>query len=136
MARRRDITEDLPKAKFTRQSIQEALSVFRYLRPYRGLFSMGLVFIALSSLTTLAFPYMLKAIVDSAGPGATIPYTPGEIALAMIGVLVLQMLFSFMRIYLFTRVGENAVADMRKDIYRRLVAMPMAFFAQQRSGEL
>lgn len=136
MARRSDITADLPKAKFTRQSIREALAIFRYLRPYRGLFATGLLFIGLSSLTTLAFPYMLKAIVDSAQPGAKIPYTPGEIALAMIGVLVLQMLFSFMRIYLFTRVGENAVADMRKDIYRRLIAMPMPFFAQQRTGEL
>ncbi len=136
MARRKAITEDLPKAKFTRQSLGEALSIFRYLRPYRGLFALGLLFIALSAMTTLAFPYMLKAIVDSAQPGATIPYTPGQIALAMIGILVLQMVFSFMRIYLFTRVGEHAVADMRKDIYGRLIAMPMHFFAQQRSGEL
>jgi ABC transporter fused permease/ATP-binding protein len=136
MARRSEITADLPKAKFTRQSIREGLSIFRYLRPYRGLFAAGLLFIALGSLTTLAFPYMLKAIVDSAQPGATIPFTPGQIALAMMGILALQMLFSFMRIYLFTRVGENAVADMRRDIYSRLIAMPMAFFAQQRSGEL
>jgi ABC-type multidrug transport system fused ATPase/permease subunit len=136
MARNRDITADLPKAKFTRQSIREALSIFRYLRPYRGLFALGLMFIALGSLTTLAFPYMLKAIVDSAQHTASIPYTPGQIALGMMGILSLQMVFSFMRIYLFTRVGENAVADMRKDIYSRLIAMPMPFFAQQRTGEL
>ncbi len=136
MARRNDLTADLPKVKFTKQSLREGLSIFRYLRPYRGLFAAGLLFIALGSLTTLAFPYLLKAIVDSAQPGYTRNYTPGQIALTMIGVLVLQMLFSFMRIYLFTRVGENAVADMRKDIYTRLIAMPMPFYAQQRTGEL
>lgn len=127
---------DLPKAKINKENLREALSIFRYLKPYRGLFVAGLFFIGLSSLTTLAFPYLLKAIVDSAQPGSTFGYTPGQIALAMIGILCLQMLFSFMRIYLFTKVGEQSVADMRQDIYRRLIAMPMAFFSQRRSGEL
>ncbi len=136
MSRSRGPKADLPKAPFTKANIREALSIFRYLRPYRAPFISGLLFIALGSLTTLSFPYLLKAIVDSSVPGAKAAYTPGQIALAMVGILVLQMLFSFMRIYLFTRVGEHAVADMRKDIYRRLIAMPMAFFAQRRTGEL
>src|SRR5690606_16858075 len=67
----------------------------------------------------------------------TVPdLTPGNIALLMIGILTLQMVFSFMRIYLFTSVGENAVADMRKDIYKRMIMMPMDFFTQRRVGEL
>jgi len=41
-----------------------------------------------------------------------------------------------MRIYVFTDVGENALADMRKDIYQRMITMPMEFFAQRRVGEL
>ena len=81
MARHRDITEDLPKSKFTRQNIREGLSIFRYLKPYRGMFAAGLLFIALGSLTTLAFPYLLKAIVDSSHSGAGFSYTPGQIAL-------------------------------------------------------
>lgn len=136
MARHNEVTADLPKAKFTRQSLREGLAIFRYLKPYRGLFSAGLLFIVLGSLTTLSFPPLLKKIVDSSLPGAKMPYTAGQVALTMIGVLALQMVFSFMRIYLFTRVGEGAVADMRKDIYTRLIAMPMPFYAQQRTGEL
>lgn len=136
MPRPRDSSADLPKAPFTKANIREAISILRYLRPYRGPFIFGLLFIALSSLTTLSFPFLLKQIVDSSIPANAHPYSPGQIALVMIGVLVLQMLFSFMRIYLFTRVGENAVADVRKDIYRRLIAMPMAFFAERRTGEL
>jgi ABC-type multidrug transport system fused ATPase/permease subunit len=54
----------------------------------------------------------------------------------MIGVLSIQMIFSFMRVYIFTFVGEHAVADMRKEIYRRMILMPMDFFAQRRVGEL
>src|SRR6185312_16301517 len=62
--------------------------------------------------------------------------SPSGIALTMIGVLFLQMIISFMRVYLFTTVGENAVADMRKDIYKHIIMMPMDFFAQRRVGEL
>ena len=139
MARPRDTNkEESPKVKISKESVKEAMVIFKYLRPYRGVFITGLVFIALSSGTTMAFPYFLKKLIDSAkgiadGPFA---YTPGIIALIMIGVLSLQMVFSFLRIYLFTYVGEHAVADMRKDIYRHMIMMPMDFFAQRRVGEL
>lgn len=140
MARRKmQLGEESPKASINKENIKEALVIFRYLKPYKGIFITGLVFIALSSGTTMAFPYLLKKLIDSAHTvnqmyGFTI--TPGKIALTMICVLSLQMIFSFLRIYLFTTVGENAVADLRKDIYARLIKMPIDFFAQHRVGEL
>jgi ABC-type multidrug transport system fused ATPase/permease subunit len=81
---------------------------------------------------------LLKRIIDSAYGTSTGPfsYGPGTIALIMIGLQALQMLITYFRIYLFTTVGENAVADMRKDIYQRVLMMPMDFFAQRRVGEL
>lgn len=113
--------------------------IFSYLRVYRGKFITGLVVISLSAGTTMAFPYLLKELVDSAhgtGKGFFAQYTPNTIALMAIGLLAVQMLISFFRIYLFSYVGEQAVADLRKDIYCRLMMMPMHFFAQNRVGEL
>lgn len=139
MARRRDTKgEESPKVKISRESVKEAMVIFRYVKPYQRVFISGLVFIALSSGTTMAFPYLLKQLIDSAHGDVTrhLQFSPGTIALIMIGVLSIQMVFSFLRIYLFTYVGENAVADMRKDIYSRLITMPMDFFAQRRVGEL
>ncbi len=139
MARRNSITEEMPKAKVSKDSLREGLMIFRYVKPYKYQFIAGLIFIALSAGTTMAFPYLLKQLIDSAHAislGSAPQFTPGNIALLMIGVLSLQMVFSFMRIYLFTSVGENAVADMRKDIYKRMIMMPMDFFTQRRVGEL
>lgn len=137
---RRPLEADLPKAAISFQSLKEARAIFKYVKPYRAKFIIGLVFIALSSGTTMAFPYLLKQLVDSAshvikGPSGLV-FSPGNIALVMIGVLGFQMVFSFLRIYLFTFVSENAMADMRKDIYKRMITMPMEFFAQRRVGEL
>jgi ABC-type multidrug transport system fused ATPase/permease subunit len=129
---------DMPKAKLSKENFKEALLIFSYLKPYRWTFVTGLLFIALSSGTTMAFPYFLKKLIDSAqslaqGKDAV---APGTIALWMLGILTLQMIFSFMRVYLFTYVGEYALADMRKEVYRKMIMMPMNFFAQRRVGEL
>ncbi len=141
MARGRGFTDhkdEPPKVKISKDSIKESLAVFKYLRPYRGQFIGALCFIALSSGTTMAFPYLLKSLIDSAHGTLDLPIklSTGAIALLMILLLVAQMIISFLRIYLFTNVGENAVADMRKDIYQKMVMMPMDFFAQRRVGEL
>lgn len=112
--------------------------IFKYLRPYRAQFIGGMIFIALSAANTMTFPFMLKKLIDSAHgnlKGALV-FTPGTIAVVMICLLCIQMLFSYMRIYLFTSVGERTVADMRKEIYRHMITMPMDFFAQRRVGEL
>lgn len=128
-----------PKVKLSKESLKEGMLIFRYVKPYKAKFIGGLIFIALSSATTMTFPYLLKKLIDSAhGISFTknLSFGPGTIALIMIGLLALQMIVSFMRVYLFTAVGENAVADMRKEIYKRMITMPMDFFAQRRVGEL
>lgn len=130
--------EEPPKVKISKESVKEALVIFRYVRPYRGHFIAGLLFIALSAGTTMSFPYMLQKLIDSSDGKVkgVFAYATGTIALMMIGLLTVQMIISFFRVYLFTYVGENAVADMRKDIYHRMIMMPMDFFAQRRVGEL
>ncbi len=139
MARPRSTNkEESPKVKITKESLRETLLIFRYLKPYKTTFITGLIFIGLSSGTMMAFPYLLKRLIDSAHGDLTdkFAYSPGTTALLMIVVLAVQMLFSFMRIYLFTYVGENTVSDMRQDIYKRLIMMPMNFYGQHRVGEL
>jgi ABC-type multidrug transport system fused ATPase/permease subunit len=132
------IEEDVPKVKISKESLKEGLWIFKYIKPYKVKFFAGLFFIAFSGGTTMAFPYLLKELIDNADKIAhgQSAISPDTIALAMIGVLAVQMVFSFLRVYLFSYVGENAVADMRKDIYGKMLLMPMEFFAQRRVGEL
>lgn len=138
MARRTDETEDLPKVKITKESFREGLMIFKYIKPYRWKFVAGLLFITLSSLTTMSFPYLLGKLLKNAQDIAAgkSALEPGTIAIWMMVLLTLQMGISFMRVYLFTYVGENAVGDLRKDIYERLIRMPMSFFSNRRVGEL
>jgi ABC-type multidrug transport system fused ATPase/permease subunit len=126
------------KAQVNKESLKEALEIFSYLIPYKNKFIAGLFFLFLSGLTTMAFPYFLKLLIDSAEKirNGLDTVSPAIIALSIGGILLLQITFSYLRIYLFTAVGENAVADIRKEVYRKMISMPMDFFARRRVGEL
>ncbi len=113
---------------------------------------MGLLFIALSAFTTSLFPFFLGKMIDAASPGAGIPgmntvsqfgigfknihWTINTSLLLIFLQLTVQTIFSFMRVYLLTAAGEKSLADMRKDVYSKLLTMPMSYFTEKRVGEL
>lgn len=138
MARKnRDIDDVDKKVRITKENWKDTLSMLRFMRPYRWHFIAGLIFIALSSITTLSFPYFLKKLIDTAASKEQLTsFSPNQIALFMLGILILQMCFSFGRVYFFTYSGENALADLRKAVYTRMIQLPMEFFAKRRVGEL
>ena len=61
------------KAKINKENLRQALVLFKYLKPHRGKFILGLVFIALSAFTTSLFPLFLGKMIDAASPGASLP---------------------------------------------------------------
>jgi ABC-type multidrug transport system fused ATPase/permease subunit len=66
----------------------------------------------------------------------TVKWSLNTILLLLFLQLSVQTIFSFMRIYLLTEVGEKSLANMRTDLYGRLLSMPMSFYSEQRVGEL
>lgn len=51
-------------------------------------------------------------------------------------LLVVQGIFSYIRTILFTIVSERSMAQLRKDLYQKIMAQPIAFFEERRVGEL
>jgi ABC-type multidrug transport system fused ATPase/permease subunit len=138
MARKNRELDDVDKkVRITKENWRDTISMFRFMQPYRWHFIAGLIFITLSSITTLSFPYFLKKLIDTAvSTEKEWNFSPNQIALLMICILILQMCFSFGRVYFFTYSGENALADLRKEVYNRMIQLPMEFFAKRRVGEL
>ncbi len=143
------------KAKINKENLREALVLFSYLKPHKSKFILSLVFIALSAFTTSLFPLFLGKMIDAASPGASsqlignggsnpfsgfnvksIHWSLNTTLLLIFLQLTIQTIFSYMRVYLLTEVGEKSLADMRKDVYSKLLSMPMSFFSEKRVGEL
>ncbi|MFZ4862452.1 ABC transporter ATP-binding protein [Sphingobacterium sp. Mn56C] len=132
-------TDDLPKPKLNKELLKKALQIFSYLKPYRGKFIIGMVFLVLSSLTMLTFPALLGAMIDAAQDKQTYPWLPASVLyIGGISLLILfsQSVMSFFRIRLFVEIAEKAVANVRRDSYLKLITLPIDFFANRRVGEL
>jgi len=129
------------KKKLTKEDIRRGLKIFRYVLPYRVKFAVGLILLALSSATFMAFPWIAGKLVDVANgtavslPGSA-PLGINQIALALFVVIVMQGFFSFGRIWFFTQVSEFTVRDIRRDLYRQFVQLPIPFFEKNRVGEI
>lgn len=130
---------ELSKSKINKESLNKISGLLKYLKPYRGKFFIGMIFLLLSSITGLAFPALIKVMVDVAQgnePGYGLPGTVNQIGYVAFAILFLQSFVSFFRIRLFVEVAEKSLADIRRDTYFRMITLPMNFFANRRVGEL
>lgn len=131
--------EELQKVKINAKSLKNVRKLLKYLRPYRSKFIIGMIFLFFSSVTLLAFPALLGAMIDAAQGKQSYPWLPvsiGIIGLICFAVLFFQSISSFFRIRLFVEVAEKSITDIRKDTYFNLITLPMDFFANRRVGEL
>jgi ABC-type multidrug transport system fused ATPase/permease subunit len=141
--------EKKERVKLSKDSVQKAKRIFKYLKPYKGVFIIGWIFLVLSSSAGLLFPYLLGQLLGgedttSAPIGGTDTSMLENInfenintlALLLLILFILQSVFSFFRIVLFTKVTENTMRDIRKDAFSKLIYMPMNFFNKNKVGEL
>jgi len=123
-----------------------------FLRPYRGRIAAAVVFLMAAAITTLAFPVALRSLIDgglglsgspsvaagvnsSAANGARVMALRSHF-LALFGVGVALGLFSALRFYSVTWLGERVTADLRNAVYRHVVRQSPAFFETNATGEV
>ncbi len=134
MARKNKSNEDLPKAKINAQNFKQTIQIFSFAENHIWKFYVGLGFLLLTGGTALVFPKLLGDLVDCAKQGDL--SKTNNITLILCAILVLQALFSFMRIFLFVNYTEHTLANMRVKLYSHLIKLPIHFFAQNRVGDL
>jgi ABC-type multidrug transport system fused ATPase/permease subunit len=115
-----------------------------YLKPYLFSYGIGWIFLVLSTLAGLVFPYLMGGLLGADSSGSSVD-TIGQvlsknsvngIAFALFILFGIQSLFSFFRVVLFNNVTENALRDLRNDAFERMIFMPMDFFNTHKVGEL
>ncbi len=90
----------------------------------------------------MLFPYFLGQLIGYEGNAPAGLSSQGlftsvdSIILALLVVFTSQAIFSFFRILLFTKVTENALMDMRRAAFAKLITAPLTFFNQNKVGEL
>jgi len=99
------------KKKLNRAALVRSTRLFTYLQPYRWTFSLGLVALLISSVSGLALFSSLGDLIDVQADQFSNEI--GKITLFLIGLLIVQGLTSFIRIYTFSYVTERSMAKLR-----------------------
>jgi ATP-binding cassette subfamily B protein len=109
--------------------------IMRLFRPYRGRLAVVGVLVGLSSLVSVASPFLLRAILDTAIPQGRTGLL-SLLALGMIATAVANGVFGVLQTLISTTVGQRVMHDLRTAVYERLQRMSLAFFTRTRTGEV
>jgi ABC-type multidrug transport system fused ATPase/permease subunit len=117
-------TSNVLKGKINRSGLRNAFRLYKYIKPYRGQYFLGVFFLLGSSLASLAFPKLLGDLVNT-GNNTTLGQTLNQTSILIALVLIVQATFSYFRIVLFVNVTERSLAALRQVTYRHLIKLPL-----------
>ena len=110
-----------------------------FLRPYRVRMALALLFLVGAAAATLALPLALRSLIDgglmAADPGARV-MALREHFVALFGVGVALGVFSALRFYMVSWLGERITADLRNAVYAHVVRQSPEFFETTQTGEV
>ena len=126
--------------------------LLRYMRPYRGLVAVSLLFLLGQSLLQVLGPLLTKTAVDRyldpsrAGHPLTTPFDsmlPADpwSGLARIGILYIFVLLGtfvteFVQTYVMQYTGQLAMFDLRRELMEHLQRLDIAFYDRNPVGRL
>ena len=131
--------DDLPPPPATTKPGVKRLGILTRLlalmAPYSARFVIATVALFIGSAAGLLYPQALRLVVDTGITTGSLERID-MIALALVGVFLVQGLLTWLRHYLMSWLGERVVADLRSKVFQRLLALPLSWFQERRTGEI
>ena len=110
------------------------MQLWPFLKPYRGMLLAALLALVLTASVSLILPLAVRRVVDNFGVDAS--GLLDQYFAAAIGFAALLALGTGLRYALVTRLGERVVADIRKAVFGRVIAMSPSFYETTMTGEV
>nr|WP_239578765.1 ABC transporter ATP-binding protein [Archangium primigenium] len=116
-----------------------------YVRPYRRLLLAGLGASLVAAVATSAYAWLVGPLLRAVLTGGAVELAglslPGErllgvLPLMVVGVAVVKAGASYLQGGWMQRLGQRVMADLRADLYTRLLAWPPAALERRHSGEV
>ncbi|HEX2494941.1 MAG TPA: ABC transporter transmembrane domain-containing protein [Steroidobacter sp.] len=117
------------------RSLEPLRALWPYLRVYKGTLALALGALLIASAAMLVLPIAFRNVIDQ-GMVVQDRSTIDLYFVAFLAAAAVFGLFAALRFYLVTWLGERVVADLRKDVYQRVIRMDPIFFEVTRTGEV
>ena len=116
-----------------------APALWPFLRPYRGRIAAAIVFLVMAAAATLVFPIALRQLIDQ----GLVAADPGERLMALrehflwlFATGAALGVFSALRFYAVSWLGERVSADLRTAVYSHVLRQSPEFFETTQTGEV
>src|ERR1022692_4094961 len=123
--------------------------LLKYLRPYRWHVAIALISIVLKSFADVLGPYLTKVAIDrylAPAEGLSSGFwswlSPraitgiAQMAAIYVGLLLFSFLLEFLQTYFMQWTGQKVMFDLRRQIFRHLQRLHVAFFDKNPVGRL
>lgn len=121
----------------SREDVSSRALYFRllgYLRPYWKVALLSLVATVVLAATEPLFPALMKPLLDKGFAPESGFGHPLLVPLGIVGVFILRSIFSFFSSYGFSWISNQVVTDIREEMYRRMVRLPLSYFQSNASS--
>src|SRR5665213_489599 len=115
--------------------VGQLLPLYQFLRPYWRRIIGASAALVISSATVLVLGQGLRYLVDAGLTASNTDFLDRAVGVLLATVLVLA-LSTYWRFYLVSWIGERVVADLRKAVFDRIIAMSPAYFEMTKTGEV
>ncbi|WP_269151800.1 ABC transporter ATP-binding protein [Rhodococcus aetherivorans] len=103
--------------------------------PYRWQVALVVALIVVSSVITLANPFLVRTLIDHAIPDQDVPLLLGAVG-AMLAVTVVASILGVVQTWISTTVGQHVMHDLRTRVFDHLQRQSLGFFTRTRGGEI
>jgi ATP-binding cassette subfamily B protein len=121
------------------RNVRSLSGLFPFLRPYRAKIAFAVFFLVMAAVSTLVFPVAMKSLIDQGfvanDPGTRV-MAMREHFFALFAVGAALGVFSALRFYMVTWLGERVTADLRNAVYAHVITQSPEFFETTQTGEV
>ena len=117
------------------RSLAPLRGLLPFVRPYRPAIAVALVALVCSSTASLLIPPALGRLVQN-GFSQRLAANIDQYFLPLAAIALALALFTAIRFYFVTWLGERVIADIRKAVFAHVLGLTPAFFEVTRTGEV
>ena len=107
-----------------------------YLSPYKGYVALAAAGLIIAASGVLVLGVGLRFLIDQGFAEGGSPALLDRALVGLFGVIVIMAVATFIRFYMVSWIGERIVADLRRDVFKRILGLDAAFFETSRTGAL
>ena len=108
---------------------------YAFMRPYTRQLAIFVAALIVTSMATLSIGAGLRFVIDRGLSAGSADMLDQGLA-ALIGIVAVMSVGTFVRFYYISWIGERVVADIRKAVFNHILRLSPGFFETTKTGEI